>query len=401
MKPSQNVTILGSTGSIGVNTLDVIQHESEKFQVYALTANQSWQKLFEQIKTFKPKFAVCADTNAAQSLKTLIHQENLPTEILSGVEGLEFVASSPDVDIVMAGIVGAAGLLPTLAAVKTGKKLMLANKESLVMAGELFMALVQKHRALLLPVDSEHNALFQCLPNHHYQQDNFVPWLELGVEKLILTASGGPFFKDPIEDLYKKTPQQACLHPNWSMGRKISVDSATLMNKGLEVIEASYLYGIAPDRIEVVIHPQSIIHSMVSYSDGAVLAELGNPDMRTPIAHALGWPERLKTQVKSLDITQIAQFDFFPPDYQKFPCLNLAFYALKQSGTAPAILNAANEMAVEAFLNEELGFMQIAKLVNEVLQKSQFESLKNIEQILNIDKQTRQLSQQLLAQFRE
>ncbi len=404
----QIVTILGATGSIGINCLDVIAREPEKFQVYALTANTNWKKLLELTKQFQPSTAVCVDEQAAEKLSEELARTDLKTQVLYGNKGLESVASANEVDTVMASIVGAAGLLPTLAAVKAGKKILLANKESLVMAGELFMSLVQQHQALLLPVDSEHNALFQCLPNHHYPQQDpskgYIAWHDLGVEKLILTASGGPFLNEDLGCLANKTPEQACSHPNWEMGRKISVDSATLMNKGLEVIEASYLYGINPDKIEVVVHPQSIIHSMVSYRDGSVLAELGNPDMRTPIAHVLAWPERIYAGVKALELTQIGRLDFQAPDHERFPCLKMAFEALEQGGTAPAILNAANEVAVEAFLQKRLPFTGISELVAVTLDKSLKEQLKiihtdsqsELEHILETDTQTRKLAWKLL-----
>ncbi len=381
----QRITILGSTGSIGDSTLDVVHLNAEQFRVFALTAHSNWQKLLQQIIQFKPEFAVCVDKDSAARLLLEVNKQKLPTSILSGTEGLETVASADEVDTVMAAIVGAAGLMPTLAAVKAGKRILLANKEALVMAGEIFMAEVSKSRALLLPVDSEHNALFQCLPNHNYRIGEKIDWKDCGVEKLILTASGGPFLNQTQQQLEEKTPEQACAHPNWEMGKKISVDSATLMNKGLEVIEASFMFAIAPDNIEVLIHPQSIVHSMVSYKDGSVLAELGNPDMRTPIAHALSWPQRINAGVDALDLIKQGQLDFSEPDLEHFKCLKMAFRVLDIGGTAPAILNAANEIAVQAFLDETIKFTEIAEIIEETLNSIEPTQASSLELVIKAD----------------
>ncbi len=385
----QCITILGSTGSIGDSTLDVIASNLDCFELYALTAKSDWQKLLKQIRQFRPIVAVCVDASAAQQLQQAIKHENLSTEVISGASALENVASCQQVDTVMAAIVGAAGLLPSLAAAKAGKKILLANKESLVMAGDIFIQQVQQNKALLLPVDSEHNALFQCLPNHIYKAGDAVDWQNCGVEKLILTASGGPFLNKSISQLANVTPQQACAHPRWKMGRKISVDSATLMNKGLEVIEASYLFAIEAKNIEVMIHPQSIVHSMVSYKDGSVLAELGNPDMRTPIAHVMAWPERVESGVVALDLVEISQLDFKKPDLVRFKCLKMAYQALSSGGTATAILNAANEVAVQAFLNEAIAFNSIPEIIEEVLNTTESTQAVSLEVVINADQQAR------------
>jgi len=392
---TQFITILGSTGSIGVNTLDVIKKNSDHYKVFALTANTQWQRLQHQILEFKPHFAVCFDEKSCHLLRQSLINESVSTKILSGLDGLKKVASDDRADTVVAAIVGAAGLLPTLAAVQTGKKILLANKETLVMAGEYFMEQVRLHQALLLPVDSEHNALFQSLPNHHYSKNVEINWSDFGVTKLVLTASGGPFLEEKLENFASKTPQQACLHPNWKMGRKISVDSATLMNKGLEVIEASYLYNMGPDQIDVVIHPQSIIHSMVNYKDGSVLAELGNPDMRTPIAHVLSWPQRIHSGVDMLDLIKNNHLDFRDVDHLKFPCLKIAYSALRQGGTAPAIINAANEVAVDAFLKEKIAFNEIPNIIHETLNQSDIVNANTLDIILRADNDARQLASKI------
>ena len=357
--------------------------------------------MFELVIKFRPLWAVCYDDSSSEQLQKAIGEAGLSTRVASGLTGLQMVASDPAVDTVVAAIVGAAGLLPTLSAVQTGKKIMLANKEALVMAGDFFMQQVIKHRALLLPVDSEHNALFQCLPNHHYKNGVSVNWCHLGVEKLVLTASGGPFLNKSLEDLQQITPDQACAHPNWRMGRKISVDSATLMNKGLEVIEASYLYGISENYIDVLVHPQSIIHSMVSYKDGSVIAELGNPDMRTPIAHVLAWPDRISSGVEPLDMVMNNRLDFSAPDLVKFPCLALAYRALQAGGTAPAIINAANEVAVAAFLQQDIAFLQIAEVIEMTLKQLEITSAEVLESILLADKQARQVATDIIQSFNE
>jgi len=385
------VTILGATGSIGVSTLDVIARNPDLYNVVALTANKNVERLYEQCKQFKPEFAVMVDKIAAKRFSDLLNDSNLKTTLLVGEKSLEEVASLNQVDYVMAAIVGAAGLLPTLAAARSSKRILLANKEALVMSGSIFLDEVKKHNAELLPIDSEHNAIFQCMP------ENFKSGLlEQGVTKILLTASGGPFRELPIDQLADVTPDQACAHPNWEMGRKISVDSATMMNKGLEVIEACWLFHTSPDMIQVVLHPQSVIHSMVQYSDGSVLAQLGNPDMRTPIAHSMAWPERIESGVESLDLFEIARLDFQQADFVRFPCLRLAYQAMEQGGTAPAILNAANEIAVESFLNNELAFTEIAQVIEATLDVSDITSANSLDDILAADNLARKKSTELV-----
>ncbi len=363
----QKITILGATGSIGVSTLDVLSRHPERYSVFALTANTQWQKLAQQCRQFNPRYAVLVDEQAAELLRADLGSglNECDTQVLAGVDALEQVAADEAVDTVMAAIVGAAGLLPTLAAVKTGKRVLLANKEALVMAGGLFMQAVRDSGATLLPIDSEHNAIFQCMPSGY--SANTAGLVQSGIRKILLTASGGPFRTLSPADLLNVTPAQACAHPNWSMGRKISVDSASLMNKGLELIEACWLFDAQSSQIEVVVHPQSIIHSMVEYVDGSVLAQLGNPDMRTPIAHALAWPARIDSGVSSLDFIAAARFDFEQPDLARFPCLRLAQEVAACGGTAAAVLNAANEIAVEAFLHGRIVFVDIARVVETVL----------------------------------
>lgn len=388
------ITVLGSTGSVGVSTLDVVGRHPERFRVVALTANGNAERLAEQCRRFRPPFAAMADREAARRLSDLLAGMPDRPEILGGVEGLEQVASLPETHYVMAAIVGAAGLRPTLAAARAGKRVLLANKESLVMAGALFMGAVADSGAELLPIDSEHNAIFQCLPGGFRHG---LP--EVGVERILLTASGGPFRDWPAERLAAATPEQACAHPVWSMGRKISVDSATLMNKGLEVIEACWLFGTGPDRVQVVVHPQSVIHSLVQYRDGSVLAELGNPDMRTPIAHALAWPDRLDSGVAPLDLVRVGRLEFQEADPSRFPCLGLAFQAARTGESAPAVLNAANEIAVAAFLDGRLGFTQIGELVDRTLQTMPLEPVagQGLETLLDIDRRTRSLAGSLLG----
>ena len=383
------ITVLGSTGSIGQNTLDVVARHPDRYRVVALTANRSVEKLFQQCSLFKPEYAVLANESSASELERLLKNSGLDTRVLSGVEGLVEVASLSQVHSVMAAIVGAAGLLPTLAAAKAGKRVLLANKEALVVAGSLFMDAVIEGDAELLPIDSEHNALFQCMPDAGFQSLN-----QAGINRILLTASGGPFRTLPIEQLETVTPEQACAHPNWEMGRKISVDSATMMNKGLEVIEACWLFKAKADDIQVVIHPQSIIHSMVSYTDGSVLAQLGNPDMRTPIAHALAWPERIESGVEPLDLFAMADLQFESPDLQRFPCLGLAYDAIRAGGTAPAILNAANEIAVDAFLDGRLKFNEIARLNERVLNQLDSVSATDLESVLAVDREARAVAEQ-------
>ncbi|MDD5404518.1 MAG: 1-deoxy-D-xylulose-5-phosphate reductoisomerase [Sulfuricella sp.] len=364
MSDKQNITVLGSTGSIGVSTLDVIARHPGRFRVVALTANSRTDSLFLQCQQFEPEFAVLLDADAAQSLQQKIRDSGLATVVLHGVEALEQVSSLPQVDSVMAAIVGAAGLRPSLAAARAGKRILLANKETLVMSGGIFMDAVRDNGAELLPIDSEHNAIFQSLP-----RDFGRGLAAVGVTRILLTASGGPFRTKPLFALENITPDQACAHPNWSMGRKISVDSASMMNKGLEIIEAHWLFAASAEQIQVVVHPQSVIHSMVEYADGSVLAQLGNPDMRTPIAYALGFPERIASGVSALDLFKIARLDFEEPDMQRFRCLGLAYQALRQGGTAPAILNAANEVAVAAFLDEKLPFLGIPSVIEHALEQ--------------------------------
>lgn len=387
--PQQNLTILGSTGSIGVSTLNVVARHPQQYQVFALTANQRVAELAQQCQQFRPRYAVLGTESAAQQLRSLVSSD---VEVLWGEEGLALVAAHKMADTVMAAIVGAAGLIPTLAAVKAGKKVLLANKESLVMAGQLFMDVVHESKAILLPIDSEHNAIFQCLPVDYSGRE------QAGVRRLLLSASGGPFRTTPLSDLTAMTPNQACAHPNWSMGRKISVDSATMMNKGLELIEASWLFTVDAKDIDIVIHPQSIIHSLVEYIDGSVLAQLGNPDMRTPIAHALAWPQRIDAGVNSLDLIAIANLNFEAPDEQRFPALSLARTAAVTRGDAPAALNAANEVAVEAFLNGAIGFTHIADIVDRVMQSWPLGEPRELGAVQEADRRARAMATQAISQ---
>ena len=376
----RNITILGSTGSVGVSTLDVVARHPDRYQVIALTANKSIGKMLEQCRIFRPLYAVMLDPDSAENLRTEVNKNEIETEVLCGVKSLEKVASLPEVDVVMAAIVGAAGIRPTFSAALAGKYVLLANKETLVMAGHIFMNVVKENHATLLPIDSEHNAIFQSLPRGFTGNQS-----KDGVRRILLTASGGPFRKTPLADMKRVTPEQACNHPNWVMGQKISVDSATMMNKGLELIEAHWLFDAAPEQIQVVIHPQSIIHSMVEYIDGSVLAQLGNPDMRTPIAHALAYPDRIESGVEPLDIFKVAQLDFEAPDFSKFPCLRLAYKALALGGSAPAILNAANEVAVEAFLKSRIPFTAIPKMIEQVMEAIKPKDIFTLEDILIVD----------------
>ncbi|HEX8987805.1 MAG TPA: 1-deoxy-D-xylulose-5-phosphate reductoisomerase [Rhodocyclaceae bacterium] len=358
----QRLTVLGATGSIGMSTLDVVARHPQRYEVFALTAFRRTEALAELCVRHRPRYAVVGSAEDAAALQLRLREARLATEVLAGEAALEQVAAASETDVVMAAIVGAAGLRPSLAAARAGKRVLLANKEALVMAGEVFMAEVRRAGATLLPIDSEHNAVFQSLPT------GFAGDFEArGVRRLLLTASGGPFRNVPLERLAGVTPEEACAHPNWSMGRKISVDSATMMNKGLEVIEAHWLFGAAPERIDVVIHPQSVIHSLVEYADGSVLAQLGNPDMRTPIAHALAYPERIDSGVAPLDLFQVARLDFERPDLTRFPCLKLAYRALEAGGNAPAVLNAANEVAVAAFLEGNLPYLRIPEVIAAAL----------------------------------
>ncbi len=389
---SINLTILGSTGTIGVNTLDVVARLQPRFSIFALSANSNVDGLFEQCSQWNPRYAVMVEAPAAEQLAARCAAAALDVEVLCGAEALATIAADPGTDYVMAGIVGAAGLLPNLAAARAGKRVMLANKESLVMSGRLFMDAVRDAGAELLPIDSEHNAVFQCMPS------DFKRGLRsCGVERILLTASGGPFRTAPLESLVEVTPAQACAHPNWVMGRKISVDSATMMNKGLEVIEACWLFDTEVAAIEVVIHPQSVIHSMVQYVDGSVLAQLGNPDMRTPIAYSLAWPERCESGVAELDLFAVRKLDFEEPDYQRFPCLRLAREAMASGGTAPAILNAANEVAVAAFLDEKVGFMAIPRLVEQALSNVTAHAADELGTILDDDANARREVRRCIA----
>ena len=387
----QSLTILGATGSIGVSTLDVVARHPDRYRIFALTGQTRIDVLAEQCAQFQPEVAVVVDADAAERLQKLIRDRGLKTNVVYGEQALCDVASADACDTVMAAIVGAAGLGPSLAAARSGKKLLLANKEALVISGQLFMDAVAASGSTLLPIDSEHNAIFQCLPIG-YQR---VP-PQHGIRKILLTASGGPFLDRELSSFDSITPEQAVAHPNWSMGRKISVDSATMMNKGLEVIEAHWLFGASASQIEVVIHPQSVIHSMVAYADGSVLAQLGNPDMRTPIAHALAYPERIESGVDAIDLARIGQLDFREPDRVRFPCLQLAFDVLHAGGSAPAVLNAANEVAVQAFLDQQISFSRISALIAETLNRVPAVSVDTLESLLAQDSKARDQARALL-----
>jgi len=387
----QNVTILGATGSIGVSTLDVLARHPDRYSVFALSAHTKVEELAAQCAQFRPQVAVVGTADAAQRLSRLLAGAGVNTQVEYGSAALCAIASASGCDAVMAAIVGAAGLAPTLAAARAGKKILLANKEALVMSGQLFMDAVTQNAATLLPIDSEHNAIFQCLP-HGYQRSP----AHCGIEKILLTASGGPFLTRAVDTLHAVTPEEAVAHPNWVMGRKISVDSATMMNKGLEVIEAHWLFGASAAQIEVVIHPQSVIHSMVSYVDGSVLAQLGNPDMRTPIAHALAYPERVASGVASIDLAKIGKLSFERPDFTRFPCLQLAYAALIAGGSAPAVLNAANEIAVQAFLDRKIGFRVIDQLVARVMEKLPNVALTGIDVVFDQDAHAREIAESFI-----
>lgn len=381
----QTLTVLGSTGSIGTSTLDVVARHPDRYQIFALTAHRQVSLLLQQCRQFKPRYAVVLEEMVASELRGLLREAGLTTEVLCGVAALEQVSSAPEVDSVMAAIVGAAGLRPTLAAARAGKKILLANKETLVMAGKVFMDAVHASGSALLPIDSEHNAIFQSLPRDY--NGNFA---QHGVRKILLTASGGPFRNTPLADLHNVTPEQVCAHPNWAMGQKISVDSASMMNKGLEVIEAHWLFNAAADDIQVVVHPQSVIHSLVSYNDGSVIAQLGNPDMRTPIAYGLAYPERIASGVAELDLFKVATLNFVAPDFERFPCLGLAYQALRAAGTAPSLLNAANEIAVAAFLQRQIAFLAIPQLIDAVLNQLPVLPVTCIEDVMHADAQARE-----------
>ncbi len=382
-----NVCILGATGSIGLNTLDVIQRHPSRYQVHSLTAFDKYQELFSLCERFQPRYAVLVDEPAAEQLAQKIKLAGLPVEVLSGVNALEIVAAHKDVDVVMAAIVGAAGLQANLSAAREGKKVLLANKESLVMSGELFMKEVEQHGAVLLPIDSEHNAIYQCLPMGYRCGDTVKD-----IRRIMLTASGGPFRGYSSEQIAGVTVEQACKHPNWSMGQKISVDSASLMNKGLELIEACWLFNVKPEQIDVHVHPESIIHSMVEYQDGSVLAQMGNPDMRTPIAYGLAWPERIDSGVPSLDLFALGQLSFERPAHANFPCLGLAKSAFNLGGTACATLNAANEVAVDAFLKGNIPFNKIPDIISRVLGSAPVLPVASINDVTNADQLDRLLA---------
>jgi 1-deoxy-D-xylulose-5-phosphate reductoisomerase len=370
----------------------VIARHPDRFRAFALSAATKVAELAALCEKFSPRFAVMTNAEAADKLRAQLRQSHSPTEVLSGAEALEEVAAHADVDAVMAAIVGAAGLKSSLAAAKAGKTVLLANKEALVMSGGIFMKAVRDSGSTLLPIDSEHNAIFQSLPRHFGQGLD-----QVGVQKIILTASGGPFRTRPIDTLSEVTPDEACAHPKWVMGRKISVDSATMMNKGLEVIEAHWLFNAAPEMIDVVIHPQSVVHSMVSYRDGSVIAQLGNPDMRTPIAFGLGFPDRIDGGVRSLDLAKIGKLEFEPLDLQRFPCVRLAYEAMRRGGTAPAILNAANEVAVEAFLNNQMRFVDIPRVLEDVLSRVPILDAATLEQVLVSDDEARSITREAIA----
>nr|WP_217436094.1 1-deoxy-D-xylulose-5-phosphate reductoisomerase [Pseudomonas putida] len=387
----QRITVLGATGSIGLSTLDVIARHPDRYQVFALSGYSRIDELLALCVRHRPAFAVVPSAEAAVRLRETLAAAGCATEVLEGEAGLCQVASAAEVDAVMAAIVGAAGLRPTLAAVEAGKKVLLANKEALVMSGALFIEAVRRSGAVLLPIDSEHNAIFQCMPGDYARGLSAV-----GVRRILLTASGGPFRETPVEALLDVTPEQACAHPNWSMGRKISVDSASMMNKGLELIEACWLFDAAPAKVEVVVHPQSVIHSLVDYVDGSVLAQLGNPDMRTPIANALAWPERIDSGVAPLDLFAIARLDFQAPDDQRFPCLRLARQAAEAGNSAPAVLNAANEVAVEAFLERRIRFPEIAGMIEQVLDQEPVVPLPSLDAVFAADQRARELSREWL-----
>ncbi|AHD13246.1 1-deoxy-D-xylulose 5-phosphate reductoisomerase [Pseudomonas sp. FGI182] len=391
MSRPQRITVLGATGSIGLSTLDVIARHPDRYQVFALSGYSRIDELQALCVRHRPAFAVVPSAEAAARLRESLVTAGCATEVLEGEAGLCQVASASEVDAVMAAIVGAAGLRPTLAAVEAGKKVLLANKEALVMSGALFMEAVRRSGAVLLPIDSEHNAIFQCMPGDYARGLSAV-----GVRRILLTASGGPFRETPVEALLDVTPEQACAHPNWSMGRKISVDSASMMNKGLELIEACWLFDAAPAKVEVVVHPQSVIHSLVDYVDGSVLAQLGNPDMRTPIANALAWPERIDSGVAPLDLFAIARLDFQAPDEQRFPCLRLARQAAEAGNSAPAVLNAANEVAVEAFLQRRIRFPEIAGMIEQVLDQEPVVPLPSLDAVFAADQRARELSREWL-----
>lgn len=389
---TQAVTILGSTGSVGISTLDVISRHPDRYRIHALTGNRSVEAMASQCAKFQPRFAVMADETAAATLSQVLFGQGLPTRVLGGPAALEDVASDSTADVVMAAIVGGAGLAPAFAAARTTRRLLLANKEALVMSGSLFIEAIRASGATLLPIDSEHNAIYQCLANGHLPNAG-------GVRKIWLTASGGPFLRKPVSQLAGVTPDEACDHPNWKMGRKISVDSATMMNKGLELIEACWLFGVAPERIEIVVHPQSIVHSMVEYLDGSILAQLGNPDMKTPIAHGLSWPERIESGVAPLDIVALSHLGFEGVEADRFPCLDLARRVAGREASLSIALNAANEVAVQAFLDELIRFTDIPLIIERMLEQTCPGEANTISEVLSLDEEARARSKEMLARI--
>ncbi len=389
----KNITILGATGSIGTSTLNVLSRHKDQFSIHALTAHSNIDLLAELCIQHNPKYAVLLDEDKAAQFEKLISNKDITTKVLSGIDNLVAVANAKEVDYVMAAIVGAAGLQPTLAAAYAGKRVLLANKETLVMSGQLFIDVVKDNNAELLPIDSEHNAIFQCFENHRGTTLS-----DKGITRILLTGSGGPFLQRDIETFHTVTPDEACAHPNWVMGKKISVDSATMMNKGLELIEACWLFAATPDQIDIIIHPQSIIHSMVEYQDGSIIAQLGQPDMRTPIAHALAYPDRMDSGVEQLNLFELNDLSFIKPDYTRFPCLRLAAEAISIGDTAPAILNAANEIAVAAFLDNKIKFTDIAKLVEITLSNITVQKQDSIVTILEADAMARNYCNEYIYQ---
>ena len=381
----KRVTVCGSTGSVGVSTLDVVSRNPGRYEIFALTARSSVDLLAEQCRRWRPRFAVMSEESAAMRLRTRISAQVPETEVLAGAAAVAQVAAHPDVDCVVAAIVGGAGLMPSISAARSGKRILLANKEALVMSGRLFLDAVREGAAELLPVDSEHNAIFQCMPSATAAARGG----ERGVRRILLTGSGGPFRARDPESLHDVTPEDACAHPNWSMGRKISVDSATMMNKGLEAIEACLLFDVVPGSVDVVVHPQSVIHSMVEYEDGSVIAQLGNPDMRTPIAHALAWPDRIESGAAPLDLVSTARLEFEAPEFGRFPCLRLGFEAAEAGGSAPTVLNAANEVAVDAFLNRCLPFTRIARVSEATVAACAAEEPRTLDDVLALDAMAR------------
>ncbi len=396
---AKQVTILGATGSIGDSTLSILRLHPERFRLFAVTGHSNLQKLEEICREFQPEYAVITGENAGVELQAKLESLGIATRVLTGQTALLDLIRESAADIVVAAIVGAAGLAPTLEAVKTGKRVLLANKEALVMTGRLFMAAVREYEAELLPIDSEHNAIYQCLPRAGQLLAKHPPLEQLGITRILLTASGGPFRTKPLEELAAVTPAQACKHPNWDMGQKISVDSATLMNKGLELIEACWLFGLRAEQVQVHIHPESIVHSLVEYQDGSMLAQLGSPDMRTPISYGLSWPERVDAGVQMLDLFQVQQLNFFPPDRSRFPCLRLAEQCFSSGGTAPAVLNAANEVAVDRFLSGRLGFMEIPNVIEHCLSRCETNSAETLEDVIEADRVSRELANRFCSRI--